>query len=467
MKSTLQIISITQARVDAFLKEIFDICESSEDCPTTKSLSDTIATEIAIFDAVEAVIRRRRNEHALLSRLATDIVHSIFGIALDVDRIHDLDLPSDALEGNSHQLERMRRVSAATTSVIERSASAPLCVRSFSGSPPASSIRLVPATRVQAPRSNESDAYHLYRQFLQNPMPALETLGIQAQPRMRDDPSEPSGNLPSIHQLTAQWWQPPADAAWLTGLKELLPILSADELVVGELPDAISPITLPRLRSICLKFRSNESMVKLIRRLIAPQCLRHTLHVNQARNLGLDVADYGRFMSVEERCTEEYPKSADIPIQISFRSTHLEYKTESLQIVFDKDRSEDTRIFLKSLGDQSIQIIVAHLRYTWSYAGHFLKPIGARLADLPGLDGLAVTNTTTDWPFKSLRLIEIHDTLVSLSDFTELVEEYLHKDPKPVLEEIVLVNCSIGQTELTEAAERLARIGITIQRRHG
>ncbi|KIO18663.1 hypothetical protein M407DRAFT_31701 [Tulasnella calospora MUT 4182] len=536
-KSTLRIISIVQARVDAFLKEIFDLCESYEDS-TAKGLSDTIATEIAIYDTLETVIRRRRNERTLFSRLATDIVHSIFGIALDVDRIHDPDLPSNVLKDYGDQLERMRRVSSAwnnfllssprywqviditrpakaITSVIERSRSAPLCVYSFVGTSRKSSIRLVPAARVQTLRSDDAVAYHLYRQFLQNPMPALQALEIRALPWMGDDPSEPLGNLPSIRHLKAQWWQPPADAAWLTGLKELvlwrtsepnmellqvlsacanleqLSILSTDEFVVGELPDAISPIALPRLRSIYLTFKSNASVAKLIRRLIAPQCFRRTLYVEQVLNFGLHIADYGRFISLEEGCSDQYPNSAYALIRGSYPG--LKYKTESRQVVLDKVPSvedvpafydlvqefqsvlkrpsltviinypsEATWLLLKSLGDQNIHTIVARLTNNSSDTGDFLKAIKAHPADLPGLDG-PVTNATTDWSFKSLRVIEIHNTYVDLDDFTGLVEEYLHKNCKPLLEEIILVNCTLEGLESNHAVERLEKIGIALR----
>ncbi|KIO30884.1 hypothetical protein M407DRAFT_20010 [Tulasnella calospora MUT 4182] len=537
MKSTLRIISVIQARVDAFLKEIFDICESSEDDPTTKSLSDTIATEIAIFDAVETVIRRRRNEHTLFSRLATDIVHSIFGIALDVDRIHDPDLPSDVLGDNRHQLEGMRRVPSAwnnfllsspkywqvvditrpakaIASVIERSGSAPLCVCSFVGPSRASSIRLVPATRAQTLRSNDVKGYPLYRRFLQNTIPVLQTLELRASPWPSDDPIESLGNLPFIRHLKAQWWQPPADAAWFIGLKELvlwrtlepdmellrvlsactnlerLNIFSMDELVVGELSGTISPITLPRLRSIWLKFKSSGSVVKLIRRLIIPQCLRRTLHVKQALDIGLYVADYGRFISLEEGCSGQYPNSADVLIQGSYPG--WEYKTESRQLVLEaldgeeipvhhdlvrefqsalkgpsltvtiKYQSEKTWLFLKYFGDQNVQTIVVHFAGQFLGAVDLLKAIGAHPAHPSGPDG-PMANTATDWPFKSLRSIYIHDTHVKLVEFTGLVEEHLHKNSRPLLEEIVFVNCNLIGMELAQAAERLAAIGINLQ----
>ncbi|KIO18662.1 hypothetical protein M407DRAFT_31700 [Tulasnella calospora MUT 4182] len=540
MKSTLRIISIVQVRVDAFLKEIFDLCESFEDS-TAKGLSDTIATEIALYDTVVAAVRRRRNERTLFSRLATDIVHSIFGIALDVDRIHDPDLPSDTLGDYRPQLFRMRRVSSAwnnfllsslrywqaidisrgakaITSVIERSGSARLCIYSFAGPSQASSIRLVPAARVQTLRSDQGGAYHLCRQFLQNPMPALQTLELHSPLWTSDDPSGPFGNLPSIRHLKAHRWQPPADAAWLTGLKaldmhryseqimDLLQILSAcanleqlcicyvDKSVVGELPGAISPITLPRLQSIDLTFQSNESMVELTRRLVAPQCIRRTLHVDGARDLGLYVADYRGFMSGEERCIGQYPESAAIQIGEDWKGDIcLDYKTKSRQVNLTVSSAEEVPAFrdlvqelqtlfngplltatvwypskkkwlwLKSFDDQTIQTIVARLSEESSDACDFLKAIGARPADLQGLDG-PVTNSVTNWPFKSLRSIEIHDApWVDLSNFIELVEKHRDEGSKPLLKDIVLVRSKYNGYYLDEAVERLEEMGITLR----
>ncbi|KAG8922506.1 hypothetical protein FRC01_013950, partial [Tulasnella sp. 417] len=508
---------------------------------TEKSLSDIIATEIAVYKAVEALIRRRRNECTLFLRLPTDVVHSIFGFALDVDRIHDADLPSDALKETWDQLERMRRVSFAWNKfllssprywqaiditgsakkialAVKRSGSAPLCLYSFTTLVNESSVRLVPADRVQTLRSNEIQAYPLYRRFLQNPMPVLQTLELRAPPWMGHDRSKPLGNLRLLRHLNAQWWQPSADAACLPDLKELilwhypepdmellrvlsacanlekLEIVSMNEAVPGEVPGTILPIiTLPRLRSISLQFKSNKSVMKLIRRLAAPQCLRRTVRIDQAGDLGSYIADYRRFVSSEERYIGQYPESAALLLDSSYPGTRLEYKTKNLEVslrfpsieeipafhdlvrefqtvfkgpsltVTIEYPSEQTWSFLKSIGDQNVQTIVARLKYRpLGASDKFLKVIAARLSNLPGLEG-PEANAVTDVPFKSLMSIEIHDTQVNLVDFIGLVEEYLDENSKPWLEEIVLVDCSVKGMEWEQAVERLNEIGLTLR----
>ncbi|KAG8916291.1 hypothetical protein FRC01_003247 [Tulasnella sp. 417] len=127
-----------------------------------------------------------------------------------------------------------------------------------------------------------------------------------------------------------------------------------------------------------------------------------------------------------------------------------------------RDPSGPTWLFLKSLGDQNIQEIAAYFPPSGTYTSIFLEAIGKDLADPPGGPP---TDTATDGPFKSLEYIEIHNAYVNLVDFTRLVEEYLPKSSKPLLEEIRLVNCRLRGMEFAQAAERLAAIGITLSKR--
>lgn len=190
---TLRIVSIVQARVDAFLKDIFDICKSSEESLATdsKTLLTTVTTEIAICDAVDVAIRRRRNGRTLFGRLDTDIVHSIFEVVLDLDQVHDQAFSMRRLSYHHRQLSCLRRVSSTwndlllssprywqvidiksppqfISATIERSGSAPLCVYCRAQDSPAPPIHLVPAElrscpRVRTLRSNDGNAYRLRR----------------------------------------------------------------------------------------------------------------------------------------------------------------------------------------------------------------------------------------------------------------------------------------------------------------
>lgn len=348
-------------------------------------------------------------------------------------------------------------------------------------------------------------------------MPALEILELRASPWRTNDFIEPLGNFPSIRHLKALWWQPPADTAWLLGLKELvlwrtsppdtelLRVLSAcenlefldiyaqNDQVLGEHSSSMSPITLPRLRAISLGFESNEAAVTLIRGLIMPQCLRRTLCVRQAPRLGPHVADYRSFMSMEGSCNWRPPKSASILIKGWNASSEIEYKMENCKVRLKLPSEEEvpafhelvqefqssfkgpcltvtierpsglTWLLLKSLGNQNIRAIVADWE-NFSNGDHWtadlVNTIGVHSADLP--DG-PTTNITKERSFESLTRIDIHNTFVNLIDFTPLVEEYLHKSSKPLLNEVVFVDCSYKDVDMVQTVRRLVAIGITLQ----
>ncbi|KAG8909787.1 hypothetical protein FRC01_006725 [Tulasnella sp. 417] len=541
MKSTLEIISMVQARVDAFLKEIFDLCESSEDSPKTRSLSETVAAEIAICEAVEVAIRRQRNACTLFSHLPAEIVHSVFGIALNVDGIHDPNSFDYEHKENEQQLEDLRIVSSAwndflllsprywqvidvrrphkdIATVLERSGSAPLHIHCLTGRSPESPLNLIPAARIQTLRSSDPDTYLFLRRFLQNPMPALRTLELASSFGMLEDgPSEPLGDLPSLRHLHARGWQPPGDAAFLPNLKELflyrqrdpqimkvLLVLSAcinlEQLAIecvhgadqGDLPGTIAPITLPHLRAISLVFQSSRSAVQLIRKLILPQCLRRSIHVVETVDFGLHIADYRRFMCMEESRLGRQPESAAVLLNGVFSWNRIEYRTESLEVKFKlqgrpaapafhdlvqefqtgfggppltvtiEGPSELPMPLFESLGEQNVQAIVIHCNYAPSWNGDIPKIIKACLADRPGLDE-PTANAATNRSFKSLRSIEFHDSLVKLVVFIRLVEEYLDKASRPLLEEIILLRCELKGMSPDQAVERLERIGIALR----
>ncbi|KAG8911584.1 hypothetical protein FRC00_006227 [Tulasnella sp. 408] len=197
-------------------------------------------------------------------------------------------------------------------------------------------------------------------------------------------------------------------------------------------------------------------------------------------------------MSLEDKDTRRYPKSAAVRVEDSWFGTLLEYQTETCKVSLKApsadevpafrdlvqefqdvlkgpsltltigDPSENTWPFFKSLGNQNVQTIMVYPQTQSPDTDDLLEAIGAHPTDLPSLDE-PVTNTATDWPFKSLRCIFIHGTRVKLVKFTKKVEEYLHKGFKPFLEKIVFVNCGFEGMKMAQAAERLAEIGIALQ----
>ncbi|KAG9044648.1 hypothetical protein FS837_007763 [Tulasnella sp. UAMH 9824] len=135
------------------------------------------------------------------------------------------------------------------------------------------------------------------------------------------------------------------------------------------------------------------------------------------------------------------------------------FKNPSLTVTID-ERLEDVWLFLRLLNEQNVRTIVAHFKYGEYPVGNLLRVIGSISPPFP--HG-TMTSTAIDWPFKSLRSINIHDAYVELVNFTSLVEMYLHKSAKPLLEEIILVGCSYSGMELAEAVEKIAEIGIILR----
>ncbi|KAG8907602.1 hypothetical protein FRC01_007637 [Tulasnella sp. 417] len=485
--STLQILSIMQERVDTFLREIFDICQSPED-PTTKSLSGTITKERAICEAVGVAVRRRRNERTLFGHLATDIVHSIFEIALDVDRVHDCHFPLQDLYYNRQQLAYMRQainIASPPQAIIadmERSGFAPLCIYYYSHYRTAQLIDLPPGlrscARIQTLRADRRDVYRTFRWLLQDGRPTLRGLQLAKPPSSIEDRIEPLGELQSIRHLTADSWQPPSDATWLGGLKEL--VLHRTSKPDVELLRVLSAsnvwISMARMRvQVSQRGFQTHNIASLAR---------------QARDLDKYVADYRRVVSQEERKTQN-PQSACIHISCSNMVTNTEYQAGSREVGFwnlgvdeisafhdlvrefqdqfkeprltvtTKYPSKKALLLLHSLGDQNIRAIVAHFgKGNREVVCDFLKAIGAHPTDIPDRP---MANAATSLLFKSLTSIHIHDAFIDLDDFRRLVEEYLSKNSKPLLEEIVLVDCHLEGMELVEVAERVAAIGITLR----
>ncbi|KAG8910357.1 hypothetical protein FRC00_008339 [Tulasnella sp. 408] len=135
------------------------------------------------------------------------------------------------------------------------------------------------------------------------------------------------------------------------------------------------------------------------------------------------------------------------------------FKNPSLTVTID-ERLERVWSLLRSLSDQNVRTIVAHFKYGDRAVRDRLRVIGSRYPPFP--QG-TTSSTAIDWPFTSLRSIDIHGAYVDLVDFTSLVKVYLHKRAKPLLEEIILVGCSYSGMELAEAAERIEESGITLR----
>ncbi|KAG8913270.1 hypothetical protein FRC01_004631 [Tulasnella sp. 417] len=390
----IRIASIAQSHIDAFIKSLFDIYRSSEDTPAIQTSSEVASTELAICDAVEIALRRKRNERTPFSRLDTDVVHSIFGMALDLDRIHDLNFPLVCLDDHRRRINRMRQVSTmwngfllssprywqvidikspppTIAAALKRSKSSPLCVycrRDFiRPAPDQIGLELVwSAPRVQTLRSDEPSAYNLCRLLLRTRAFSLKTLQLIGPPhqQLAIEPLRELSMPSRIRHLAAVGWQPPSGAAWLMDLQELvldnISQIDAEIFLVlracGSLErleihcsggsdwEALSrgpsTVTLPCLRAMDLIFQSDESATNLLRRLVTPQLLRGSLDVGVS-TLETHRADYCRFMSQGKGCLR-YPSSANIRIEdASSDCTRVVYETENRRFAFMVFRREN------------------------------------------------------------------------------------------------------------------------------
>ncbi|KIO29060.1 hypothetical protein M407DRAFT_21803 [Tulasnella calospora MUT 4182] len=538
--STTRITSLVHSHIDTFISNIFDLYRLAGDTLATKTLSEIAFTEVAICDAVEVAIRQKRNNCMLFSRLDTDVIHSIFGIVLDVDQIHDPNFPLRELNVHRRQIHRMRRVSTAWNKFLlssprywqvlniksspsrmavdlKRSGSAPLCIYCIRDlGPPVSDqlgLELVwCATRVQTLRSDDPDAYRLCKSLLRTRTSTLKTLqlmGLQTFGHVKPsiDPWRDHLVPSQIRHLTAVGWRPSSGAVWLMGLKELvlhdLSQLDAEILLVlsacvslerlgiqyagwidvlEDVPGIPSTITLPCLQVMNLTFRSNDPGTSLTRKLVTPQLRRASLDVG-ASDLNHRRADYCQFMS--QRVDSN---SASIIITIGpTGNAGIVYETESRRFAFEVSsgegqlqayhdlvqefqslnkgpsltvRSMESSYtiwpFLETLGDQNVRTIEVH------FGGGEADGLLAALAAPSDLAKL-VTGTNTNLSFESLKSMVIHDANLDPAWLTVLAEAWQRHRRESKQWEVDLVRCSVGATQLTEAVERLADIGVTLR----
>ncbi|KAG9012234.1 hypothetical protein FRB90_006780 [Tulasnella sp. 427] len=74
--------------------------------------------EIALYEAIEFAVRRRRNSRVPFNILPIDIIHHVFAETLDLHWIHDLDFPVKSIEAHRTKLYLLRRVSVSWNALI-------------------------------------------------------------------------------------------------------------------------------------------------------------------------------------------------------------------------------------------------------------------------------------------------------------------------------------------------------------
>ncbi|KAG9042784.1 hypothetical protein FS837_010389 [Tulasnella sp. UAMH 9824] len=337
-------------RVDAFLKELFSV----------ERRDGGEKAEIAICEAIEVIIRRRRNSRLVHSRLPADIIHCVFSLALDLDRIHEPDLSLEMLEDHRKQLFQMRCVSAAWNEFLvsgprywlavnlrtpldilktnlQHAGETPLCIyssnrterrRRTTPSIPDELPLLAFMGQVRTIRSN-NESLPVWKGLLQRSMSALETLEITASIDWGNLLNELvaewlSGTLPMVRNVTSREWQPLSNLAWLGNLRSLVfrrptrldvnllrilgqcSNLSSLRMEVDgtgwndeEPEDSIPNISLPNLRKLELEFRVLQDVRHLIRRLDIPQSAQGSLNITYAPESEEAVEDLARFIFPE------------------------------------------------------------------------------------------------------------------------------------------------------------------------
>lgn len=203
-------------------------------------------------------MRRRRNQHISFHQLPVEIIHLIFGMVLNLNRIHDYDLPLEDLVQYRVHLFNMRRVSLAwntvllssprywcaidivtpdrvAESILARAQQTPLCLYFKKGEEIFStslldrgnSVLLSYMAQVRSIRSDDEDAYQEAIRALRGALPNLQTLELTKATswRLMGEgilPEDIEAELPEIRHLTTVGWQPSADATWLQNLSILI-----------------------------------------------------------------------------------------------------------------------------------------------------------------------------------------------------------------------------------------------------
>lgn len=302
-------------------------------------------------------MRRRRNQQISFHQLPVDIIHLIFGMVLNLDRIHDYDLPLDDLVQYRVHLFNMRRVSLAwnavllssprywcaidigtpdrvAASILARAQQTPLCLYfKYGGNFPSTSLldrgnSVLPGymAQVKSIRSDDEDVYQEAIRALRGALPNLQTLELTKATNWRLMvgeflPEDIKADLPAIRHLTTVGWQPSADATWLQNLQiltlkpplslnvNLLRILRACRSLsrltlraddgpdsAAEMVDAPSLIDLPCLQEIDIELDIALDLGYIVPILRLPSQSRRFLRITRAGPDEASLTDICRFL---------------------------------------------------------------------------------------------------------------------------------------------------------------------------
>ncbi|KAG8918090.1 hypothetical protein FRC01_002047 [Tulasnella sp. 417] len=296
----------------------------------------TPANEIAVCEAIEIAVRRRRNSRVAINRLAVDIVHYIFAEALDLDRLHDVDFPLDSIETHRKQLFQLRCVSVAWNEFLlasprywsainmgvssevlekklERARQTPLClytllVTTKVGKEMAShNYRTVLESigaQVKSIRTNDTKVAEVCKGLVSSRMPLLESLELPSSHYWRGSLQLLPIGVENLRQIKSEGWLPNAASpqlrdlhtlvlsGWITFSSRAIQILAACQNLLTlnissrtlghwESADPSLTLSLPRLQELTLQFQDASHFGILTRRLDTPLRTRRSLRLEQ------------------------------------------------------------------------------------------------------------------------------------------------------------------------------------------
>ncbi|KAG8972583.1 hypothetical protein FRC05_009816 [Tulasnella sp. 425] len=281
-------------------------------------------TETAITRIPDDKRHSQESGKLRFGQLAADIVHSIFRLVLQLDRIHDYDVPFEVLRELRKQVFRLRCVStpwnefilfspqywcvidvqapqATMVKTIERAQTAPLCVYGtrldwtavyyFDQIQP---MLMARRNQIRTVRLNDPALYRFGLSLIRPGLPILKTLAVVPHFDKHRSEQPLTYDMPELCHLSSSSWRPPPGAVWIRSLKTLVlrRLEGSDSDLYGilnqcahglrklslelgsswrGLPNARSAIVMPLMEEFRLDIRCSNAPVELLRKILIPQ----------------------------------------------------------------------------------------------------------------------------------------------------------------------------------------------------
>ncbi|KIO31694.1 hypothetical protein M407DRAFT_19427 [Tulasnella calospora MUT 4182] len=332
--------------------------------------------------------RPQSSGNILFGRLAVDMVHYIFHIVLELDRIHDYDVPFEVLDELRKTVFCLRCVSAlwnqfilsspqywcvinvrglqaAMVMTIERAQAAPLCIYSVRPShwqvvhfDQIKPMLVARHGQIQTLRLNDKDLYDFGLSLIRPGLPALRTLEMVPRSYPYRDERPPIYDTPQLRHLTSKSWRPPLDANWISGLKTLvlreldgfdpdlyyvleLCAYGLRKLSLGlgsawkELSRTPEAIFIPHLEELRLDIGDRRTTKEIMQRILIPQSAGGKIRVSLQLEDGTVIRDLLDFLLRSERgVVDREPVNIEIDSELGLMYAKYTNGNRSLQFGF-------------------------------------------------------------------------------------------------------------------------------------